>query len=76
VHLIEESPGATLRKSGVIAALDHVEGTYGIAVVPNRIPEDRVARPRLSRACSGRGGEFLVASTRSAVLGITRSVVY
>jgi len=32
VHLIEESPGATLEER-VIAALDHVEGTYGIAVV-------------------------------------------
>src|SRR2546429_4696386 len=32
VHLIEESPGATLEER-VIAALDHVEGTYGVAVV-------------------------------------------
>ncbi|PYO96250.1 MAG: glutamine--fructose-6-phosphate aminotransferase, partial [Gemmatimonadetes bacterium] len=32
VHLIEESPGETLEER-VIAALDHVEGTYGIAVV-------------------------------------------
>src|SRR5712691_6102935 len=32
IHLIEESPGTTL-EARVIAALEHVEGTYGIAVV-------------------------------------------
>src|SRR5207244_5888109 len=31
-HLIEDSPGATLEER-VIAALGHVEGTYGVAVI-------------------------------------------
>src|SRR5207245_6879750 len=31
-HLIEDSPGATL-EARVIAALGHVEGTYGVAVI-------------------------------------------
>src|SRR5256885_6527401 len=37
VHLIEESPGATL-EDRVIAALEHIEGTYGIAVVAETDP--------------------------------------
>src|SRR6266702_5205024 len=37
VHLIEESPGATL-EDRVIAALQHIEGTYGIAVVAETDP--------------------------------------
>src|SRR5438128_12525867 len=37
VHLIEESPGETLEER-VIAALDHVDGTYGIEVVAEADP--------------------------------------
>src|SRR5207248_11686111 len=36
-HLIEDSPGATL-EARVIAALAHVEGTYGVAVIAETEP--------------------------------------
>src|SRR6266481_2005230 len=76
VHLIEESPGATL-EARLIAALDHVEGTYGIAVVAETDPGKIVVARRGSPVLLGVGdGEFLVASDASAVLGHTRSVVY
>src|SRR5712691_7920909 len=76
VHLIEESPGATLEER-VIAALEHVEGTYGIAVVAEGDPRKIVVARRGSPVLLGVGdGEFLVASDASAVLGHTRSVVY
>jgi len=76
VHLIEESPGATLEER-IIAALDHVEGTYGIAVVAESDPGKIVVARRGSPVLLGVGdGEFLVASDASAVLGHTRSVVY
>jgi glucosamine--fructose-6-phosphate aminotransferase (isomerizing) len=76
VHLIEESPGATL-EDRVIAALHHVEGTYGIAVVAETDPGKIVVARRGSPVLLGVGdGEFLVASDASAVLGHTRSVVY
>jgi len=76
VHLIEESPGATLEER-VITALDHVEGTYGIAVVAEADPHKIVVARRGSPVLLGVGdGEFLVASDASAVLDHTRSVVY
>src|SRR5467141_5103985 len=76
VHLIEESPGATLEER-VIAALDHLEGTYGMAVVAEADPGKIVVARRGSPVLLGVGdGEFLVASDASAVLGHTRSVVY
>jgi len=76
VHLIEESPGATLEER-VIAALDHVEGTYGIAVVAEADRGKIVVARRGSPVLLGVGdGEFLIASDASAVLGHTRSVVY
>jgi glutamine---fructose-6-phosphate transaminase (isomerizing) len=75
-HLIEESRGATLEER-VIAALDHVEGTYGIAVVAETDPGKIVVARRGSPVLLGVGdGEFLVASDASAVLEHTRSVVY
>ena len=76
VHLIEESPGPTL-EARVIAALGHVEGTYGIAVLSETDPGKIVVARRGSPVLLGVGdGEFLVASDASAVLGHTRSVVY
>src|SRR5256712_1642851 len=76
IHLIEESPGTTL-EARVIAALEHVEGTYGIAVVAEADRQKIVVARRGSPVLLGVGdGEFLVASDASAVLGHTRSVVY
>src|SRR5947207_903887 len=75
-HLIEDCPGETLEER-VIAALDHVEGTYGVAVVAEADPGRIVAARRGSPVLLGVGdGEYLVASDASAVLGHTRSVVY
>src|SRR5213082_2034382 len=75
-HLIEDCPGATLEER-VIAALAHVEGTYGIAVVSEMDPGKIVVARRGSPVLLGVGdGEFLVASDASAVLAHTRSVVY
>src|SRR5437879_6469055 len=76
VHLIEESPGATL-EDRVIAALQAIEGTYGMAVVAETDPGKIVVARRGSPVLLGVGdGEFLVASDVSAVLEHTRSVVY
>ena len=75
-HLIEDSPGATLEER-VIAALGHVEGTYGVAVIAETEPGKIVVARRGSPVLLGVGdGEFLVASDASAVLAHTRSVVY
>src|SRR5437016_5815529 len=76
VHLIEDSVGETL-EARVMAALAHVEGTYGIAVVSQTDPGKIVVARRGSPVLLGVGdGEFLVASDASAVLAHTRSVVY
>src|SRR5256714_4425113 len=75
-HLIEDCPGETLEER-VIAALDHVEGTYGVAVISEADPGKIVVARRGSPVLLGVGdGEFLVASDASAVLAHTRSVVY
>src|SRR5438128_478435 len=75
-HLIEDSTGATLEER-VIAALGHVEGTYGVAVIAETEPGKIVVARRGSPVLLGVGdGEFLVASDASAVLAHTRSVVY
>src|SRR2546421_2014378 len=75
-HLIEDSTGDTLEER-VTAALGHVEGTYGIAVVSETDPGKIVVARRGSPVLLGVGdGEFLVASDASAVLAHTRSVVY
>src|SRR5207302_9883111 len=75
-HLIEDSAGETLEER-VMAALDHVEGTYGMAVVSEADPGKIVVARRGSPVLLGVGDrEYLVASDASAVLGHTRSVVY
>ncbi|MGH7537102.1 MAG: glutamine--fructose-6-phosphate transaminase (isomerizing) [Gemmatimonadales bacterium] len=75
-HLIEEAPGATL-EDRVIAALAHVEGTYGLAVISSAEPGKIVVARQGSPVLLGVGdGEFFVASDASAVLEHTRSVVY
>ena len=75
-HLIEEAPGAKLEER-VIAALAHVEGTYGLAVMSSREPHKVVVARKGSPLLIGVGdGEYFVASDASAVLGQTRTVVY
>ena len=75
-HLIEDAPGATL-EARVLAALRHVEGTYGLAVLSAREPEKVVVARRGSPVLIALGdGEYFAASDASAVLAHTRSVVY
>src|SRR5207302_1157878 len=75
-HLIEDAAGDTLEER-VIAALAHVEGTYGLAVMSTDEPGKIVVARRGSPVLLGIGEEELfVASDASAVLEHTRSVVY
>jgi glutamine---fructose-6-phosphate transaminase (isomerizing) len=76
VHLIEEVGGATLEER-VAAALDLVQGTYGLAVMSDREPGTIVAARRGSPVLLGIGEhELFVASDPAAVLEHTRTVVY
>ncbi len=76
VHLIEEAPGTTLEER-VAAALAHVVGTYGLAVISGAEPGKIVVARQGSQVLLGIGeDEFFVASDASAVLAHTRSVVY
>ncbi len=84
VHLIEEvftrgdgRTGDALERA-VEAALDQVEGTYGIAVVSTRDPHKIVAARLGSPLLIGVGenGETFVASDAAAVIAHTRDVVY
>jgi glucosamine--fructose-6-phosphate aminotransferase (isomerizing) len=75
-HLIEAAQADTL-EGRVIAALEHVEGTYGLAVVCADEPGKIVVARRGSPVLLGIGNEELfVASDASAILEYTRSVVY
>jgi len=76
VHLIEDSPGDTL-EARVIAALEHVVGTYGIAVMSADEPGKIVVARQGSPVLLGVGDdEYFVASDASAILEHTRSVVH
>src|SRR5881398_1448490 len=67
-HLIEDAPGATLEER-VIAALGHVEGTYGLAVMSADEPAKIVVARQGSPVLLGIGAdECFVASDASAVL--------
>ncbi|HEY2849258.1 MAG TPA: glutamine--fructose-6-phosphate transaminase (isomerizing) [Gemmatimonadaceae bacterium] len=75
-HLIEEADGDSLEQR-VAAALRHVEGTYGIAVMDSAEPGKIVAARRGSPVLLGVGeNEHFVASDASAIIEHTRSVVY
>jgi glutamine---fructose-6-phosphate transaminase (isomerizing) len=84
VHLIEEVYSAGEGRAGqsleraVEAALQQVEGTYGIAVVstrdPGKIVVARLGSPLLIGV--GENGETFVASDAAAVIAHTRDVVY
>jgi glutamine---fructose-6-phosphate transaminase (isomerizing) len=75
-HLIEEFYEGNL-EAAVIQALQHVEGTYGIAVICRNEPDKIVAARKGSPLLIGLGeNEFFVASDVSAILAHTRQVVY
>jgi glucosamine--fructose-6-phosphate aminotransferase (isomerizing) len=75
-HLLEDSPGDTL-EARVISALEHVVGTYGIAVMSADEPGKIVVARQGSPVLLGVGqDEYFVASDASAILEHTRSVVH
>ncbi len=79
VHLIDYlwRDGKGL-EDAVAAALSHVEGTFGIAVISARDPEKIVVARRGSPLLIGIGvrGEMLAGSDAAAVVSHTREVVY
>jgi glucosamine--fructose-6-phosphate aminotransferase (isomerizing) len=75
-HLIEQFYQGNLEQA-VAAALQEVEGAYGIVVLSVKEPDTLVAARSGSPLLIGIGtGENFVASDPSAVLAYTRSVVY
>jgi glutamine---fructose-6-phosphate transaminase (isomerizing) len=75
-HLIEEAAGDSL-EARLISALEHVVGTYGVAVISTDDPGKIVVARRGSPVLLGVGEEeYFVASDAAAVLEHTRSVVY
>ena len=75
-HLIEELFDGNL-EDAVIAALNQVEGTYGIAVVSSVDSHKIVAARKGSPLLVGLGdNEYFIASDVSAILAHTRKVVY
>ena len=75
-HLIEALYDGNL-KAAVAAALESVEGTYGIAVISKSEPELLVAARKGSPIVLGVGdGEMIVASDVSAIVNYTKQVVF
>jgi len=63
--------------SSVRKALEHVEGTYGIAVLSVDFPGEIVAARKASPLILGVGdGEYIIASDASALISRTQNVVY
>lgn len=79
VHLIDYlwKPGMALEEA-VAAALNEVEGAYGIAVISSRDPDKIVVARNGSPLLLGIGdnGEFMAGSDAAAVVNVTRNVVY
>ena len=71
-HLIEEAPGDTL-EDRVLAALTHVEGTYGLAVVSAAEPGKIVEVLGLTHA-EQHGGALAARAAGCRVLGIVNVV--
>ncbi len=76
IHLIGELYQGNLVEA-VCAALKHVEGTYGIAVVSADSPDEFIVARKGSPLVIGLGeGETIVASDVSAIISYTRQVIY
>jgi glucosamine--fructose-6-phosphate aminotransferase (isomerizing) len=80
VHLVDHAfeMGAASLEKAVVAALEQVDGAYGIAVISSRDPDKIVAARNGSPLLLGIGadGEYLVGSDVAAVVAHTREVVY
>ncbi|MCK5483454.1 MAG: glutamine--fructose-6-phosphate transaminase (isomerizing), partial [Gemmatimonadetes bacterium] len=78
-HLIEETYAGNLEEA-VAAALSHVEGAYGIAVIhaddPGKIVVARLGSPLLIGIGENGEREMFAASDVAAVVRYTRQVVY
>ncbi len=77
-HLIEEYHKTLDFESSVIATLNDVVGTYGIAALSSKEPKKIIAARLGSPLVLGiiSEGEYMVASDVSAILPHTREVVY
>lgn len=79
-HLVERhflTGNNILLQEAVFDALRHVSGTFGIAVMAKNDPSKIVVARRGSPIILGVGeGEYLVASDASAVVELTKNVVY
>ncbi len=79
VHLIDHVwADGTRLEHAVAAALQEVEGAYGIAVISSRDPEKIVVARNGSPLLLGIGqdGTFMAGSDVAAVVAVTRDVVY
>ena len=75
-HLVGEFYRGSLVEA-VCAALKHVEGTYGIAVVSSDHPDEFIVARKGSPLVIGLGdGETIIASDVSAIIAHTRQVIY
>ena len=78
-HYAKESSGDSSERflESVRKALQHVEGTYGIAVLCIDCPEEMIAARKASPLLLGVGdGEYIIASDASALVSRTQNVVY
>ena len=76
-HYSKEPEGEARFFDSVRRTLDHIEGTYGIAVVCSECPTELVGARKGSPLIVGIGeGEFLLASDVSALVSRTTNVVY
>jgi glutamine---fructose-6-phosphate transaminase (isomerizing) len=77
VHLVEAAFDGSLEEA-VRAALQQVEGAYGVAIMSSLDPDKLVVARRGSPLLLGigSGGEYYVASDVAAVLAQTRQVIY
>ncbi len=77
-HLIEEFYNDTGNfEISVKLALSHIEGTYGLAIISTIEPDKIITARKGSPIIIGIGdNEYVVASDASAIVGITRNVIY
>lgn len=79
-HLIEREKGRQTKKelySAVMAALQYVHGTYGLAVIDEASPNELVVARLGSPMVVGVGdNEYIIASDPSAILSYTRQVIF